>query len=878
MARTVQSDVVPISQVQPVKNTSLGQLANIFAEALSGTANVINQNTALINRDNQDMAAIAKIRQAANDSTVEAQQAGFNVQAYEFHTQTNQNNIDAAKLEQMRADKLQQQEIGGPNPSDFAAPKGNTQPATPGAAAAPDSGGLQPGQMGPPLPVQIEQQRNLNQDMYQRGLFPMLGAMTPENLGQFFKTHPELLPEVQNTARGYIAKNLAAKAAAELQASIADNPRADIDQLWSQIAPKYESQFAGDPVTMDQFKLEAEQNKSILIGQALVQNAKERTQEAHDSVEGDFLSKTALNAQAGTLDNNNWDTLKMQYITDSKKLGDLRSTEDFQVYAIQKLAGMLAGGPGQSIGLTPEQALKTFQNVFPEGSEKNVEDYVAQGLIRDTRIKLQNLYSATLKDIISGAENPHTLQQIKTQVDTLTTQNMLAKDRGQDVELNKAIIDRQRALNSLNGANLDKDMGASLTREAVNNVLSRAESDYKNNQINVADYDQLKSKATTQLLTFQPQSEVDDIINRKPGWQAIPVTEEHYKYIDRWSDGLMQLTVTHGPLGDITTPGLDRATAYQKTVQTFGVLTKNQIDDVNSLALNPSAPAVAEAASVFGKIYQTDPGYMNMLVEKKQISAKARAVFAMNQFFGYRPEDVAVASVGTNPTNFNQAYDIMDTPTKTEYGLYDQTYMIKYALANSGFTGLYGQLGRPSMLFPQTYEAFQASFAFHYASLAAQQPGSDVKALASTARKMAGDDLVKNSQVVDMGGDRIPLIRSPFSGAQLKIISDIWSNGRAFLGQKYDVEAKSLYLDMPNGVLNGDHYDLPIIRTDRLTTGPVGYLSIPADPVKQKTLHKLYDFSNYDVKFNLPTGAPIPIGPPQVTKDSFFNDIFREKK
>lgn len=364
--RRLQASVVGMPGVAPSYDRSYDQMAEVLAGAMKLGTQVANTQTADVERQIQDQAAVAKLKELASTNEDKLAIARQNLGTETTQTETLANNLQAQQIEKTRIDN--------------------------------------------------ERLAEKARHTEQLGLTAFINNHSTEELKYISQANDGMLqPETLAAINEHVAINDANTDILTVQKLVAADPTTPIDQHVQKVINERLGQEQPNPAIAGVYVGAMRKYQYALVSNAVGEDIANKRQQALDGVDREFENSAAMAFKAGHLPQE-FDSLVSRYAQGMVRLNPNGkvTAEDATNNAIKKLDQMIAGPLGQSIGIDANVALEQLKRI---GTEANLAKYptlggtiaALQSQIANNQIKIGE---EVKKNLLQGVDAAWTPEQV----------------------------------------------------------------------------------------------------------------------------------------------------------------------------------------------------------------------------------------------------------------------------------------------------------------------------------------------------------------------------------------------------------------------------------------------------------------------------------
>jgi len=700
--------------------------------------------------------------------------------------------------------------------------------------------------------------------------------------------NPGLLRPVRNKVQNILAQNQAETDLAQFRAMVILNPTKNVQDLAANfIKLKQNSYPEFDQETRGQYFSYVQDAINRDIALKTVQNAEIQRRDAVDAGDQQLLDNLTAASQGGLLDKNTFDFISKKYISDALSIDNRRSETALRIQSFNAIKQVVIGQGSSS----PFKAIEEYNKLFP-GAKINPSDPLAAVpedatefgdemsrslalALRQDVLNKYNAYAAKIKDNFTAA-----IAADETLAGRVSAKHAVDAANGAQIPEKIKLEINQFNINDTTNK-LQSQLDASNSEEELAFTFAQIEQAHNANLINDIPYQSMLKKKQELSLTFKAKSDVNAIVTGATGSNLIQLTSEHDKWINQYTDGLMQPIQTFKDGQPVTIPGLSVGDAYAKTVSLFGRLTPDQLQGLNGLANNPPVSTGdpqrdgqirfqrnIEAADAFQKLYDAAPSYVNGLLSKDVggLSPKMLAISSAVIDQGRNPTDVALWIANVPSSAFTDAINRWDKPDETK-GIDGGIITIQKAYGSS-FIPQSWDWTEPDLngISPSVNKIAKGLYVNHYAQIwSDSQGGLPPDTIAKQAFEQTQSDLRNFTVNADIGNFNSVIANktNPLSVAgnyeateiQMKNMNRVWSDILHRAEMKYEnIRYTKANLDFENIRVSSDgkDYEIPVYNVGQAggRNTPIATFLYPINEQEQKALVDIFSDPEYFSSFN----------------------------
>lgn len=358
-------------------------------------------------------------------------------------------------------------------------------------------------------------------------------------------------------------------------------------------------------------------------------------------------------------------------------------------------------------------------------------------------------------------------------------------------ELKATIAQKETSFKNLASKNLGEYLTGVETSQGLKDFSSNVDEYYKNGMITQDDYSRLQGKITEKAVAHQYDFQVDDRVNSVKNSQYIAFGDNHYKQIDKYANMRMQT-------------GMSATQTYQWTVDTFGTLTTDQINNLNSLGNSADGTGVknAEALSIVSNL---DKSYVSRLVSQKGgLNGKFATLLAAQQLTGIDSNVIVQQVAGATSETYQTAEQLLTTSKTSGLKPFDQMISDSFDTKILGFIPNWDS--KPTQISQGTSESIKQYYKYSYAQLYTQSSGTaDPVAIGKAAQENTENFIKNNMSVVKFAGENLLTTRfTSIPNERLTTISPIVDASKDYIADTFKTSKDDLKVDLDNMTTSKD--------------------------------------------------------------------------
>lgn len=471
----------------------------------------------------------------------------------------------------------------------------------------------------------------------------------------------------------------------------------------------------------------------------------------------------------------------------------------------------------------PDKAMDAIDKIFTTQPDKMRSSKTTQTVLNTARAevimrfqKWQNDNTTIAKEDISNAN----------EMDLLGIVNDLKSQEAEKTygKSNVTILmndtqSRKAALQTLNNSQYEKQVDAALeTPMGTADIEKQVDAAYKNGAINTSQYQTLVKKISEGEVKNKTYHDVWNKRTNQKASETLAFGKDHFPAIDKYD------------LQD-RNAGMSVGTRLVNTVRNYGVITDNQISEIDGLLNNPSAESQLLGVAAIGELRANiPPQYMNSAVNNlEKLNGKGKVLAKTALLTGINPAYLVNELAGAKPDTYSKGREVLAT---------GKIGTIRNNIGDAmSSVWVFGDT--PDHVSMQAADVYNTLYDYNYSRIAGSSgEGADPTSIAKSANEQTKSQLGQYLMNVEFGNKRqvVSTNLSPSLVSQMNVIAE-----QALVGVMRQTSISSDYLLAEISEMSGtkidnqDYYSIPVYNIGGLARVQIGTVVVPVDDMVRKT-------------------------------------------